>query len=383
MLIMPTNDDNSNDNNNKDAASLRLRKKDGVMVVMAVLLQSFWYISTANQLAPQPAQSTQDHIVDHSVYESNAFNMPTSKKLVVFNALGKVHNLVLVEHARRNVFKPGEWDCVAFMFAKEDRIPKNNENLKKLQNELQCTIPRTPGIFWGDFLQFMVPVFTSNFDYIALVLDDIFMPIQGQYTVNATKLIERMETYDIDVIQPAIVGDTHSSIKRADGNNMTRCIVEVPAIETYAQIFTKDAWECFYSMLDYDGSRGWCYDLCFKPHCPNLKLAIDFSMQGWHMDRKVTRLPRKYISGTNVTKWRPELRIKSEGYQDTNGFAVCKRLSQSSKCYAVKDFQEFEFSLITCPSNSMNQYNSYESYLINTETYNYYIYTQETIVLLL
>jgi hypothetical protein len=184
-----------------------------------------------------------------------------TKKLVVFNALGKVHNLALVEHARQNVFQPDEWECVAFIFAKEDRTPDENKHLRRLQDDLQCMIPRTPGIHWGDFLQFMIPVFTSQFAYIALVLDDIFMPIQGQNTINATTLIERMEKHHIDVIQPAIVGDSRHFIRKSKQFNTERCIVEVPFIEIYAQIFTKDAWNCFYSMLNYDGSRGWCYAL--------------------------------------------------------------------------------------------------------------------------
>lgn len=340
------------ENTDRDENTTRFPRvsRNAIIIVMAVLLlQSLLYISsTFHKIDPQPRRKSED--IDTSMYEYtlNVLDRPKSKNLVVFNALGKINNLILVEHARRNIFKPDEWDCLAFMFAKEDRIPKNNTHLMTLQNELQCVIPRTPGIFWGDFLQFMVPVFTNHFDYIALVLDDIFMPIQGPYAVNATKLIERMETYHIDAIQPGIVGDTHNYIQHSKKSKMTNCIAEVPAIETYTQIFTRKAWECFYSMLDYDGSRGWCYDVCFKPTCPDLKLAIDFSMKGWHMDRRTTILPSKFIRGTNVTEWSPEPKIKSEGYQTTEPFAVCHRLSN---CFSLGEaFQQKEWHLIHCPS---------------------------------
>jgi hypothetical protein len=42
---------------------------------------------------------------------------------------------------------------------------------------------------------------------------------------------------------------------------MDNCIAQVDFIETYLQVFTRDAWKCYYQMLHYTGSRGWMYDL--------------------------------------------------------------------------------------------------------------------------
>ena len=93
----------------------------------------------------------------------------TSDNLVVYNALGRQQNLTLVEHSRRNIFKPDEWDCVAFMFGKGDRIPDDDEHLVVLRDELGCSISRTPSVTWdwGTFLQYISPTFVSNYDYIA------------------------------------------------------------------------------------------------------------------------------------------------------------------------------------------------------------------------
>ena len=111
----------------------------------------------------------------------------TAKNLVVFNALGKINNLPLVEHSRRTIFQPDKWDCVAFMFAKEDRIPNNDTHIKQLRDELGCTITRTPGVMWGNFLQYISPTFVSNYDHVALVLDDMFIPDQGLHAVDVEK----------------------------------------------------------------------------------------------------------------------------------------------------------------------------------------------------
>ncbi len=247
------------------------------------------------------------------------------KKLLVFNTLGKVHNLALVEHARRHVFKPDEWDCVAFMFAREDRIPDDDHHLINLKEELGCTIIRKPGTFWGDFLQFIVPTFVNNYEYLALVLDDIFFPVQGEDIVNVTKLIQNMQVHDVDVIQPGIVGDTHGYIQRSIDENLDRCFVEVNFIETFVQIFSRAAWECYYKMLHYTGSRGWCYDVCFKSQCPHLKFGQDFSMKAWHMDRDIRKLPEGRLDGTDLTDYKPETTVTTDGYLDLDKMAICHR----------------------------------------------------------
>ena len=248
-----------------------------------------------------------------------------ASNLVVFDALGKDNNLVLVEHARRAVFKPDTWDCIGFMYAKEDRIPDDDPHLRALIDDLGCTVPRTPGIFWGDYLQFITPTLVDNYDYVALVLDDIYFPAEGPTAVNATKLIEKMETYDVDVMQPAITGDTYNTRGMASSQGIDlNCIVEVKFIETYAQFFTRDAWECYYKMLHYTGKRGWCYDVCYKSQCPDLKFGNDLSMVAWHMDRQMTSLPED--ASLDVSEWKPEPKVESQGYFNLGGGSICARL---------------------------------------------------------
>ncbi len=76
----------------------------------------------------------------------NLLKRSAINNLVVYDAVGKRSNLALVEHSRRTAFNSDEWDCVVYMYVEEDHIPDDDENLKKLANEHECNIVRTPGI---------------------------------------------------------------------------------------------------------------------------------------------------------------------------------------------------------------------------------------------
>lgn len=296
-------------------------------VVLAAVLQAVFFIVRKSPFDGMDTRIT----ISRSV----------SNNLVVFNALGARENLALVEHNRRKIFKPDEWDCVAFMFANGEEIPDDDVHLKHLKDdELACTVVRKPGQHWGDFLQYITPVFVSNYDYVALVLDDVFMPHDGQYAVNTTKLIERMQDHNVASIQPGMVGPTHDFMSIARTKRISQCLVSSTFIETYAQIFTRDAWECYYKMLDYTGGRGWCYDICFKKQCPGFTLAQDLSMRGWHMDKGITELPKDELYGANVTDWKPSPRITANGYMALDPTVICRKL----QCGVVVDL-----SLISCP----------------------------------
>ncbi len=271
----------------------------------------------------------------------------TANNLVVYNALGKRHNLALVEHSRRTAFKPDEWDCVGFMFAKEDRIPDDDPHLRRLIDELGCAIPRTPGLFWGDFLQFITPTFVANYDYIALHLDDIFIPDQGPNKFNSTKFLDTMKKHDIDIMQPGMIGGSRNPLNTAHDKGLDGCVTEVNLIETYVEVFTRDAWECYFKMLHYTGSRGWCYDICIRTHCPDFRQAFDLSMLAWHMDRKLVELPQDLIAGTGLEEWAPEPKILENGYQEKGGGEICVKL----KCPGIPK-EEFTMEKIECPASA-------------------------------
>jgi len=209
----------------------------------------------------------------------------TADKLVVYNAVRGPNNLAFINHSRDTAFPKDEWDCLVYMYAKEDTVPDDDIHLRNLRDKLGCTVPRTPGVMWVTFLQFITPTLVANYDYIALVLDDVMIPNKGEYAVDPKRMIENMEAHGIQVMTPGIVGDTHGFIQSAEERGLEKCLVEVNYIETFLQLYTRDAWECYYKMLHYTtGNKNWFYDLCYKPQCPDLKLAQDYSMLAYHMN---------------------------------------------------------------------------------------------------
>mmetsp|Transcript_12594 Transcript_12594/g.15974 ORF Transcript_12594/g.15974 Transcript_12594/m.15974 type:complete len:355 (+) Transcript_12594:56-1120(+) len=235
----------------------------------------------------------------------------TADKLVVYNAVRGPHNLAFIHHSRHTSFPKDQWDCLVYMYAKEDEVPDDDEHLRSLRDKLGCTVPRTPGVQWVTFLQFITPTLVANYDYIALILDDVMIPNKGEYAVDPKRMIENMENHNIQVMTPGIVGDTHRFVQTAEERGLDKCLVEVNYIETYLQLYSRDAWECYYKMLHYTtGNKNWFYDFCYKPQCPDLKLAQDFGMLAYHMN----------MDGQGIEEERPneEQIIASAASVDTN-----------------------------------------------------------------
>mmetsp|Transcript_8542 Transcript_8542/g.23965 ORF Transcript_8542/g.23965 Transcript_8542/m.23965 type:complete len:352 (-) Transcript_8542:300-1355(-) len=256
----------------------------------------------------------------------DALGRSAADNLVVFNAIGRSSNLLLVEHSRRNIFRKNNWDCIAFMYSKEDQVADDNIHLRHLKDELGCSISRIPGLFWGDFLHFVSPTLVSNYDYVSIVLDDVFIPHQGEHRVDTVDMIEKMKEYNIDVLSPGTINDTFGSVAKAKDQDLDGCIGEVDFIETFMQLFTREAWMCFFRMLHYTGSRGWYYDSKFKDFCPGLTFAHDFSSRVWHMDKTMTELPENEAEGTDLVGWKAEEPIKEFGYQNISGDAICPKI---------------------------------------------------------
>ncbi len=272
--------------------------------------------------------------------------------LVVYNALGHHHNLALVEHSRRNIFKPKKWDCVAFLSGVGgDKIPDDEEFLVTLRDELGCSISRPNGVVawdWGTFLQFITPTFVSNYDYVALVLDDVFIPDRGNRAIDPKKMIQDMEKYGIDVMSPSILGDSHGLRQVAIDEGVDGCLMEVDMIDSFVQLFTRDAWECFFNMLAFTDGKGWCYDTCFQSQCPDFKMAQNFQMRAMHMDKWVVELnynlPVEEVAETNLTDWKAKPRDSENEHFEKPELKVCGDLGCERKVSKA-------MRKISCPSS--------------------------------
>lgn len=222
----------------------------------------------------------------------------TKKNLIVINALGRNETLKYNVFAKRHHFK--NWDCIAFMYVTESVIPDNNQELMSLKTQ-GCSIIRAPRLFWGVFLQFLPPPLVSKYEHIAILLDDVHLPIAGPFHVLVEKLIQKMKIYNLTSISPAVSGASHNEILPGGNYSLFKCIAAVKYIETYFQIFTIEGWNCFYAMLHHSGGRGWCYDTCYRRFCPSVKLAIDFSQVAYHLEISTPpkyALPDSFLTGT-------------------------------------------------------------------------------------
>lgn len=301
-----------------------------------------------------------------------ALSRSNADYLVVFNAIGRPNNLLLVEHARQKIFSKDKWDCIAFMYSKEDRISDDNTHLQHLKGELGCSISRTPGLFWGDFLHFVSPTLVSNYDYVSIVLDDVFIPHKGEHSVDALEMLGKMEKYGINVLSPGIINDTFGSVIKAQDQGLDGCVGETDYIETFVQIFTRDAWTCFFKMLHYTGSRGWYYDSKLKDFCPNLTFAYDFSAWAWHMDKTMTELPETEVEGTDLVGWKAQNPITEFGYQNISGDAICPKIGCNVEEMLVRARSKIKRE-IACPPVKANKLSREEEKVGSNVTMIYYI----------
>ncbi len=132
----------------------------------------------------------------------NLLERSTADKLVVYNAVRGPNNLAYINHSRSTAFPQKEWDCIVYMYATESEVGDDDIHLRNLRDNHGCTVPRTPGVMWVTFLQFITPTLVANYDYIALVLDDVMIPNKGEYAVDTKKMIKKMKDHDIQVLTP-------------------------------------------------------------------------------------------------------------------------------------------------------------------------------------
>ena len=216
----------------------------------AELLSSLLNTTTTNTTAVVSTTATQNQ------RKTNSNETDKKKNLVIVNAVGQRSNLPLNVHAMDNHFSQDDWDCILFMYMNETVIPDDDDNLWKLQQEERCAVIRTPGIPWGVFLQFLPPLLVNQYEYIAVLLDDIYLPRQGKRPINVPRLLSQMQTHNLSSITPGIVSDNHRVLNPNKHKDYQDCLVEVKFIETFFQIFTLPAWKCFYNLLHYKGGRG-------------------------------------------------------------------------------------------------------------------------------
>jgi len=208
----------------------------------------------------------------------------SSNKLVCIVAVGRKESLQAVSH---NIYRHfSGWDCIVFVWASEYDLSSNNsKEFQKIAN--MCTIKRHENMNWGDFLFKISPAMLKEkrYAYVAILLDDVWLPSKGNHVVLVPRLLARMAKNNIDVASPAVWG-AHRDTTMPKKWPSNKCIMSVHYVEIFFTIYTVDMWLCLYNtLLDKNNSGGWCYDKCLKLKCGGTH-GIDYTMVAQHLQAK-------------------------------------------------------------------------------------------------
>ena len=253
---------------------------------------------------------------------------------MVVNAIGRRAYLPYTVHAIQHHFSHDDgWDCIAFMYVNESHIPDSDQHLTLLRDNLGCTVIRTPGMYWGIFLQFLSPTLVvPQYEYIAILLDDVFLPHQGDHAIHVPRLLHQMKVHNVTSLSSGIVGENHALLNPTMHAEYDDCLVQVQYIETFFQLFTAQAWKCYYSMLHYNGFRGFGYDVCFRHVCGG-RLAVDYRQVGYHLDRAMDQIPLEALNGTGLDSSTGRAkRIRQWGMYKDPGQSVVRHVRNKFDC---------------------------------------------------
>lgn len=265
------------------------------------------------------------------------------KNLVVVNALGARSAIGTVHHNIKSHFsKQDEWDCIIFVHSDEGKISFSDERLLDLHH---CSLVRQPGFMWTNFLLLLTPELVQPYQYIAILLDDVFAPVRGDTPVNVTRLIDLMEAHSLSSISPSIKGAVWETMIPKEN----RCLNRVNHIETFLQIFTQPLFRCWRSHMDYTNPQAYCLDLCLRHKlCPSHnRLAVDHAMVAYHLGKEVAThnfIPPSALVGTNLTR---NMRRSRPTGGATESYHVCDQYACQIKEYKMSPSEE-----LSCPGQT-------------------------------
>jgi hypothetical protein len=291
------------------SAQMRFLFRATALIVFIQTLIGFYLALNAAYVAP--------FVPSPPEYECKPMNQtlseskPTAreeKNLVAFVALGSQSSVATVHHNVHAHFP--RWDCIVFVHLDESEISPDDQKVKEIGSK--CTIVRLPGLYWSHFLMTLTPQLTQQYEYIAVVLDDLFAPAHGESAVNMTKLLQQMQQYNLSSISPSIMGAAWPSTLPQEP-----CLWHVHQIETFFQIFSRDLFNCWRSFMHYSNRQGFCLDLCLDQQlCPSIsRLAVDATMIAYHVGHSgdvYDFVPESALGGVNLTDFMDRPRTEGD-----------------------------------------------------------------------
>ena len=115
-----------------------------------------------------------------TIWSPGRVRAAAQRNLACFVAVGRPGSLPAVLHNIVHHFTEADgWDCRVFVWATTQELPDNEPMLRQIA--ARCTIERHSGWSWGDFLFAITPALIdeATYAYVALLLDDVWLPSAG------------------------------------------------------------------------------------------------------------------------------------------------------------------------------------------------------------
>ena len=220
-------------------------------------------------------------------------NASASTRLVVFNALGRPALIPIILH---NLEHFAGWDCIVKTYLTQVALPDNDTALVALGR--RCKVQRHPGFGWGQLLHTLNPTVLAAYDFLAVVLDDVFLPSSGPTPLCVECLVRSLSSHHLDVVSPVVLGAHMHALNttvvyRNRNGGLTHTVdtglYEVEVVEFFATFFTRDAWAAMWAIVHKENKRnpgGWGYATCFRRYNPKRlrTLGVDHAMVAYHLE---------------------------------------------------------------------------------------------------
>lgn len=134
----------------------------------------------------------------------------------------------------------------------------------------KCTIVREKGKHFYFLKKYITPSVCSRYDYIFLWCDDIDI-----VDFDPCAFLKIMQTNNLQLAQPALTPDSYFTWDITLQDETYKVGRYVDFVEIMLPVFTPQAWERFWCMMESDKNyRGWGYDLFARSVCRYINMGI-------------------------------------------------------------------------------------------------------------
>lgn len=142
-----------------------------------------------------------------------------------------------------------------------------------------CRIIREKGLRWHFLKKYLTPEICNRYDYIFVWPDDIDI-----IDFNPCKFLKIVRENNLQLTQPALTHDSYFTWEITLRNEKYALGRYVDFVEIMVPVLTRQAWECFWNMIESDKNYwGWGYDFFARSVCGYKNMGIIDCMPVRHL----------------------------------------------------------------------------------------------------